>query len=109
MGGNPVCAWLGRGGCSNANLVKIYENEYHLNAPVWVQYYYYLVGLSHGDLGVSPSRGFLPVSQVISQTLPYTIQSAFFAIVISIILGVLLGVVSALYHHRPIDKSIRTF
>ncbi len=109
MGGNAVCAWLGRVGCGNQNLVQIYTRAYHLNAPIWVQYYYYLIGLLQGNLGVSPTRGFLPVSNVLLDTLPYTIQIAFFAIVLTIILGILLGVVSALYHQKPIDKSIRTF
>jgi len=109
MGGNAVCAWLGRIGCGNANLVAIYNAEYHLKDPIWVQYYYYLVGIAHGNFGVSPTRGFIPVITVISETLPYTIQIAFFAIVLSIILGILLGVLSALYHHNPIDKSIRSF
>jgi ABC-type dipeptide/oligopeptide/nickel transport system permease component len=109
MGGNPVCAWLGRLGCGNQNLVRIFTAEYHLNQPIWVQYYYYLVGVAHGNLGISPARGFVPVATVIETTLPYTFQIAFFAIVVSILLGILLGVLSALYHHNPIDKGIRSF
>ncbi len=109
MGGNPVCAWLGRFGCGNAGLVQIYTQQFHLNAPIYVQYYYYVVGLLQGNLGVSPARGLSPVLTVIEETLPYTIQIAFFAIIASIILGILLGVLSALYHHNPIDKGIRTF
>jgi len=108
MGGNPVCAWLGRLGCGNAGLVAQYTQIFHLKDPIYVQYYYYLVGLLHGNLGISPSRQFAPVSTVVAETLPYTIQIAFFAIIISIVLGVFLGVLASLYHHRAADKGIRT-
>jgi peptide/nickel transport system permease protein len=109
IGGNPVYAWLGRSAALHPQLVVIYTKEYHLDAPLYVQYYYYIVGLLHGNLGLSPAKEFEPVSQVIAQTLPYTIQIAFFAIVISIILGIALGVISARFHHGPVDKSIRGF
>jgi len=89
--------------------VAIYTQEFHLSGPLYVQYYYYLLGIAHGNFGVSPTRGFIPVLSVIEQTLPYTVQIAFFAILFSIVLGVVLGVLSALYHHNPIDKSIRSF
>jgi peptide/nickel transport system permease protein len=90
-------------------LAQAYIIKYHLNDPVWIQYFYYLQGLSQGNLGFSPSRGFEPVASVIAQTLPFTLQIAFFAIVISILVGVVLGVLSALYHHRPVDGGIRAF
>ena len=109
LGGNPIYAWLGKGASLHPQIVAEYEAKYHLNDPIWIQYYYYLVGLLQGNLGYSPSRGFVPVASVIAQTLPYTIEIAFFAIVISIVLGVILGVVSARYHHKVGDKSIRAF
>ena len=109
LGGNPIFAWLGKAASAHPQLAQQYVAKYHLNDPVWVQYYYYLVGLLQGNLGYSPSRGFVPVATVIAQTLPYTIQIAFFALVISVVLGVTLGVISARYHHRIADKSIRAF
>jgi ABC-type dipeptide/oligopeptide/nickel transport system permease component len=107
--GNPVYAWLGRDASSHPALVQIYTEKFHLNAPLYVQFYYYVSGLAQGNLGVSPARDFIPVAQVISETLPYTVQIAFFAIIDSIILGVILGVLAARFHHGPADKSIRAF
>jgi ABC-type dipeptide/oligopeptide/nickel transport system permease component len=107
--GNPVFAWLGRDASAHPELVRLYTEKYHLNSPLYVQYYYYISGLVQGNLGFSPARGFVPVTEVIAQTLPYTLQIAFFAIIISIILGVVLGVLSARFHHGPVDKSIRAF
>ncbi len=107
--GNPVYAWLGRDASAHPALVQLYTEKYHLNDPLYIQYYYYLSGLVQGNLGYSPAKGFIPVTQVISETLPYTLQIAFFAIVISIVLGVVLGVLAARFHHGPADKSIRAF
>jgi ABC-type dipeptide/oligopeptide/nickel transport system permease component len=107
--GNPVYAWLGRDASAHPALVQLYTQEYHLDAPLYVQYYYYLAGIAQGSLGYSPAKGFIPVVQVIGQTLPYTFQIAFFAVIISLVLGIVLGVLSARFHHSPADKSIRAF
>lgn len=109
LGGNPIVAWLGKSASLHPQLAKAYAIKYHLNDPLYIQYYYYISGLLQGNLGFSPSRGFVPVTTVIAQTLPYTLQIAFFAIVISIVLGVVLGVIASRYHHSPVDKSIRAF
>lgn len=107
LGGDPIYAWLGKAAGLHPELARAYASKYHLSDPVYVQYYYYLVNLVQGNLGYSPSRNFLPVSEVITQTLPYTLQIAFFAILMSLVFGVFLGVVSARYNHTPIDDAIR--
>jgi peptide/nickel transport system permease protein len=109
LGGDPIYAWLGKAAGMHPELARAYAQKYHLNDPVYVQYYYYLLNLFEGNLGYSPSRNFLPVSEVIAQTLPYTLQIAFFAIIMSLVVGVLLGVVSARYNHTPIDTAIKSF
>lgn len=109
LGGDPVVAWLGRAAGAHPALAEAYRVKYHLRDPLWVQFYYYITGLFQGNLGFSPSRGFVPVSVVIVQTLPLTLQIAFFAIVLTLVLGVVLGVISAKYHHKTIDRSIRSF
>ncbi len=65
LGGNPIVAWLGKAAALNPSLATLYAAKYHLSDPLWIQYYYYLVGLAQGDFGISPSRGFTPVSTVI--------------------------------------------
>ena len=107
LGGDPIYIWLGKAAGLHPELAAAYAAKYHLNDPVYVQYYYYLVGLSEGNLGYSPSRNFVPVAIVISETLPFTLQIAFFAILMTIVIGVLLGVVSARHNHTPIDSAIR--
>ncbi len=109
VGGNPVAAWLGKAAGLHPDLAKAYAEKYHLNDPIYIQYYYYVVNLFQGNFGFSPSRGFLPVSQVISQTLPYTLQITFFAFLISLLLGVVLGVLSARFKQSAVDGGIRAF
>jgi peptide/nickel transport system permease protein len=109
LGGNIIVAWLGKSASLHPDLAKRYTELYHLNDPLYVQYYYYIVNLLHGDLGYSPSRDFLPVSQVIAETLPYTVQIALFAFIISLILGITLGILSSRYYKTPVDGGIRAF
>jgi peptide/nickel transport system permease protein len=107
--GDPVVAWLGRGASLHPALAKLYAEKYHLNDPVWIQFYYYIINLAQGNLGYSPTDGFIPVTEVIQQKFPYTFQIAFFAFIISVAMGVFLGVVSAKYHHSSIDYTIKSF
>ncbi|MGI0084758.1 MAG: ABC transporter permease, partial [Nitrososphaerales archaeon] len=109
LGGNIIDAWLGKAAALHPQLAAQYVAKYHLNDPVWVQYYYYILGLLQGNLGFSPSRSFVPVLTVIGETLPYTLQLVIFAFIISMFLGVILGVLSARYHHTPLDQGIRAF
>ncbi|TLX97799.1 MAG: ABC transporter permease [Thaumarchaeota archaeon] len=109
VGSDVIVAWLGKSAALHPQLAQLYAAKYHLNEPIWVQYYYYIVGLLQGNFGYSPSRGFLPVLAVIGQTLPLTLQLVFFAFVISLGLGVLLGALSARYGHTYVDGGIRAF
>jgi ABC-type dipeptide/oligopeptide/nickel transport system permease component len=107
--GNPIVAWLGKSASLYPDLAKLYVEKYHLDDPLYVQFYYYIEGLVHGDLGYSPSRGFQPVSEVLAQTLPYTLQLGFFAIVLTLALGIVLGITASIYYKKPIDYAIRGF
>jgi peptide/nickel transport system permease protein len=106
--GDPVIALLGKQANQHPGLVAAMNAKFHFNDPLWLQYYYYIVNLLHGNLGYSTSRGFIPVLTVIEQTLPYTAQIAFFAFVLSLGLGVLLGATAARFAHKTADRSIRS-
>jgi peptide/nickel transport system permease protein len=109
LGSNTIVVWLGKAAALHPQLAQAYAAKYHLNDAVWVQYYYYIVGLLQGDFGFSPSRGFVPVLTVIGQTLPLTLQIVFFAFIISLAVGIPLGIISARYHHSLTDGGIRVF
>lgn len=107
--GDVIQAWLGKAASLYPSLAKATAEKYHLRDPIWVQYYYYLVNMSQGNLGISPSRGYLPVLQVIGQTLPFTLQIVFFAFILCVIIGIALGIISARHYRSPMDKGIRIF
>ncbi len=105
--GNVLQAWLGKAAALYPNLAQLYAQKYHLTDPVFVQYFYYLASMLQGNLGISPSRGFVPVVTVIAQTLPLTLQIVFFAFMLCLVIGISLGVLAARYHSSWVDKLIR--
>jgi peptide/nickel transport system permease protein len=105
---DPITVWLGKNGANNPSLVALYTRVYHLDAPFYVQYYYYLVGLLHGYLGFSTYMN-VPVYNAIADTLPLTIQIVLLSMVFTFILGISNGLLSARFVGRTPDKTIRGF
>lgn len=95
MPGDPVRSALGQ--TAPAELVAARRAQLGLDDPLLVQYWHFVQGLAQGNLGTSLSTG-LPVSDIISQRLPSTLQLAFLAflvaLVVAIPLGVLVGVLT---------------
>lgn len=93
--GDPVRAALGLN--ASPQLVAVRRAQLGLNDPLWLQYVHYLRDLFTGRLGTSISSG-LPVSQVIGQRLPPTLELAGYsflvAVAVSVPLGLFLGVVT---------------
>jgi ABC-type dipeptide/oligopeptide/nickel transport system permease component len=90
--GDPVRAALGP--AASAELVAARRAALGLDQPLWHQYLDYLRGLFTGDLGVSMTSG-LPVTQVIGDRLPATVELAVGAFVLAVILSVPLGLLFA--------------
>ena len=51
--GDPVLSQLGDMAASNPVMVAAFRHKYGLDLPVWDQYWIFLKGLTHGDLGTS--------------------------------------------------------
>jgi peptide/nickel transport system permease protein len=64
-------------------------------ASLWSQYTHYWSTLLHGNLGISISNGFVPVTTVIRGALPWTLGLVGVATVISFVLGTGIGVLVA--------------
>ncbi|PKL08023.1 MAG: peptide ABC transporter permease [Spirochaetae bacterium HGW-Spirochaetae-7] len=71
------------------------RDELGLNDPFIVRYFIWLANILRGDFGYSLQSG-VPVSQLMANTLPATLELTVAALLISTLLGSLLGVVSAL-------------
>ena len=82
--------------------------KYGLNDPIHVQYFRWLNGVVHGDLGFSKT-GKAPVLATIKRYIPASFELAIWAAVPLIWIGIQLGVKSALHHNKPIDQFLRVF
>jgi peptide/nickel transport system permease protein len=86
--GDPVRAALGIS--ASQSLVTARRHALGLDQPLIVQYWHYLIGTVTGDLGTSLTSQ-LPVSRVIAQRLPATLELAAGAFVLAIVIAVPLG------------------
>jgi len=103
---DPVRAWTGPR--ATAGAIAALTARYHLNAPVYTQYYYYMVNIFSGNWGTVPSSG-RPVLFDLEHYFPATAELALVAIVVAIVVGIPLGVVAAMYQGRTADHAIRLF
>lgn len=79
-----------------------------LDKPLPVQYFEYLVGLLHGDLGKS-MQDFSPVAQQIFSAFPATLELTIYSMMVAVGLGILLGVRASRSYDSLQDHSIRVF
>lgn len=77
-----------------------------LDQPYYVQYWHYLVGLVHGDLGDSIKYS-QPVLRLFLQSFPNTVNLALVAMAIALVIGFAFGVVAAVYRGTFIDNLTR--
>lgn len=90
--GDPVLAMAGEERDPIA-LAAIRE-QLGLNEPLPVQYFRWLSGAVQGDLGTSVRTG-LPVTDLIMQKLPVTLQLGVMALLIALVIGIPAGILSA--------------
>lgn len=82
--------------------------EFHLNDPFWVQYFYYLEGLFKGNWGYTRTPVFSgPVTQAIAIFLPNTIQLSVVAFLIAILVAIPAGQSSAVRKDSWADQITR--
>ncbi|MEV4139118.1 ABC transporter permease [Dactylosporangium sp. NPDC049742] len=90
--GDPVRAALGV--AAPPELVAARREQLGLDDPLWRQYLDYLGDLSAGRFGTSTVSG-LPVSQVIAERYPATLELAVYAFLVAVALSVPLGLTMA--------------
>ena len=98
--GDPCRAMLGERATEEA--CQAFNEANGLNEPVWVQMGIYLGNLLTGDLGES-IRFSRPVSEILIERLPLTIELAVAALSIALIVGVPLGIAAAMRHNTSVD------
>lgn len=78
--------------------------KYRLNDPIPVQYFAWITQVLQGDFGVS-LRTDLPVSKLILDKLPVTLELAFFSILVAFLIGIPMGIISAVRKNTPVDYA----
>ena len=87
---------------------KQLEAEFHLNEPLYVQYFYYISGLLHGQWGYTKTPIFNgPVLGAIVYFLPNTIELSVVAIIVIMVVGIRLGILSASRRNGAVDNGVR--
>lgn len=83
--------------------VEQLNRKYGLDQPLWEQFGRYLLGLLHGDLGVSYRQSDRPVTEVIGDGIKVSATLGGLAMLVSAVVGVPLGIVAALRRNRALD------
>lgn len=102
--GDPILVLMGprRDPATYARLSHLYG----LDRPLLEQYAGYVAGLLHGDFGLSFRYEGRPVSELIAQGVPISVEVGGLALVLSVIAGVPLGMLAALKQDSVIDRAI---
>src|SRR5512143_2128850 len=75
-----------------------------LDKPIPEQFVIYVTEILHGDLGTSIKYG-KPVSTLILERLPTTLELSIVAMMFSVVVGIPLGIISAVRHNSAADVS----
>ena len=84
------------------------RTQWALDQPLWQQYLLFMGNLAQGDLGISMASG-QPLTRLLYEKLPPTIELALVAMLISTGVGVGTGIISAVARRKSVDYTARTF
>ena len=104
--GDPAIAMAGEE--RDPSVIAYLRAKFHLDDPLPVRYGYWVGGVLHGDLGDSV-RIQKPVTELILEKLPVTIELAALAITIALAIGITAGVVSAVWKDTGWDYAANVF
>jgi ABC-type dipeptide/oligopeptide/nickel transport system permease component len=100
MPGDPAISALGENATEDS--IRMLREKWGLNLPLWEQYYNYLVGLVHGDMGYSYSTS-RPVIELVKNAFPFTIELSMGSLFFAIIIGIPLGIITSIKRNTIID------
>ena len=101
--GNPVDILIGQD-VDQIERARIIA-ELGLDQPLWRQYFSFLSGALHGNLGTSFVYN-VPAIELILQRLPATLELAVAALLLAVLFGVPLGLLAGLYPDSWFAKTI---
>jgi peptide/nickel transport system permease protein len=104
--GDPVLTMAGEE--RDPAVLEYLRDKYRLNDPIPVQYFAWIGQVVQGDFGIS-LRTDAPVTELIAQKLPVTIQLAAMAMVFALLIGIPAGIIAAVRKGTTVDYAANIF
>jgi ABC-type dipeptide/oligopeptide/nickel transport system permease component len=101
--GDPITRLAGNKPLPASTVASI-KASYHLDQPFLAQFFLYLKGVLHGDLGQTFTGR--SVSEIVRERFPVTLKLALGTFVIEILVGLTLAIVAAVKRRTWIDRTI---
>ncbi len=94
----------------SAEQIKVIQEKYGLNEPVYVQFFKYLSNMLQGDLGLSYNiQRNVPVADMIEGRRPTSLRLGAQAVALGASIGLIIGIFAALNHNTIIDNFCTVF
>jgi peptide/nickel transport system permease protein len=104
--GDPTFAYLQNPDKVTPHQYQLVREKYHLNEPLYIQYWYWLDGVFHGDLGFS-RQAHENVTNAIAEKFPATFELALISTFLSVVIGIFLGTIAAVRANSATDQGLR--
>jgi len=101
--GDPVDIMMGEAGYISEGEIENLRREFNLDKPIHVQLYLFLSDAVRGDFGNSYTQH-QPVSSLIAERLPATIELALGASIFALLVAIPIGVISSVKQYSWIDR-----
>ncbi|WP_226085006.1 ABC transporter permease [Mesobacillus sp. S13] len=87
---------------------KNLESFYHLDEPLYIQYFIYLKSVATFDFGPSIKKSSQTVNEMLGRGFPVSFELGMITLIVAIFSGILLGIIAALRHNGLIDYLAMT-
>jgi oligopeptide transport system permease protein len=103
MPGDPIRALAGERQMP-AGVLQALTVRYHLDEPLWKQYWIYITGVFQGDFGIDFRQR--PVWDLMAQRIPITARLALLAFLFEMVIGIIAGVVAGVRKQKFFDSLV---
>jgi peptide/nickel transport system permease protein/oligopeptide transport system permease protein len=100
--GDPIQSLMGEK--QDPHVAALLRAQYHLNDPLYLQYWHYISGVLTGNLGQTYTGR--EISDIVAQGFPVTLKLSLTAFGFEAIIGIIAGVFSALRKGKFIDNLV---
>lgn len=90
-------------------VLKNINAKYHLDQPLWFQYFHYMKNLFKGQLGESYKYLDRDIFDILKDSLPVSFQLGFYSLVLAFLIGVLLAVFASRRVNTWYDRGAMIF